>query len=266
MTEQSRTGQSEEGERITAAGQILAQAWETATTIGSFPEGLFPRDVAQAIAIQDEMARRIGDEVVGWKVAGRPGPLVGRIFAPTLFANPATLPLTRFPAPSIECELAFRLLQDLPPRGREYGREEVLGVARLVLTLEIVGRRFTDGKPIPDTDEELREIIADNAANAGLVVGPEIPDWRSLSLLDITVDLRIDGGSSMPLQAREGRNNPDDILVWLVNDLSARGIGIKAGQVVTTGSATILQPLACGSTAVAVYEGLGELRVTLTGS
>ena len=198
-------------EKIAAAGQILADAWKNETLIDALPKDLFPDDIAQAIAIQDEMAKQIGEEVVGWKVAGRPGPLVGRIFESTVFTNPATLSKARFQKAGVECELAFRLDEDLPPRQGEYGRDEVLDAANLVLTLEIIDRRFHNGIPIPNNDDEKLEIIADNAANGGMVVGPEVPGWRSMSLLDITVDLSIDGGPSQPLQPRDGRVDPADV-------------------------------------------------------
>lgn len=255
----------ERDDRIDSAGRLLAEAWRDARTIDALPEGLFPSDVAQATAIQDAMARHIGQEVVGWKVGGAPGPLVGRVFEPSLISSPATLPASRFPTPNLECEFGFRLLGDLPPRQPEYGREEVMNAAALTLTLELTGSRFTDGKHSPETDEDLRAIVADNAAHAALIVGPGIRDWRDLSLLDIAVELRIDGGPILPMQPRENRNHPFDILVWLANELSRRGIGLKAGQIVSTGSATVPQPLRPGNTVRAAYADLGEVMVTLAG-
>ena len=90
-----------------------------------------------------------------------------------------------------------------------------------------------------------------------------IEDWQHRSLLDITVDLRIDGGESRPLVPKEDRTEPFDVLLWTANELSRRGIGLKAGQIVTPGSVNVPEPLPEGATAVAVFEDLGRIAVSL---
>ena len=252
--------------RITLAGQMLADAWNSDTTIDAMPETLFPRNVEDAIAIQDETARLIGEKIVGWKVGGAPGPMVGRIYASRLYASSATLPLRRFPSSRIECEIGFRLTQDLPARPQTYGRDEVCSAAVLAFTIEFTGSRFTNGKHTPDTDKELRAIVADNAAGAGLVTGPEVADWRRLSLLDIPVTLRINGRPPAPPNPREKRTDPAEILVWLANDLSRRSIGLRAGQWVTTGSTTVPGPFVPGDSAVVSYGDFGQIVIALAAS
>lgn len=249
---------------ITAAGELLAKAWRESTTIDSLPEPLFPHDLTEAAAIQTAMAHAIGDTVVGWKVGGAPGPMVGRIFSACLYADTASLPAQqRHHQPGVECEIAFRLDQALPVRPLAYHREEVMNAATLVFTLELVGTRFSNGKHIPDNDHERLTIVADNSAGAGLIVGPEVNDWHALSLLEIPVELRIDEGDPMPLTPSTNRTDPVEILVWLANELSTRDIGLSAGQYVTTGSATLLQLLKPGSTAVARFGNFGEITVSL---
>jgi 2-keto-4-pentenoate hydratase len=248
--------------RAAVAGQMLAKALLDARTIDPLPADLFPADLAEAAAIQDEMARQVGHEVAGWKVGGEAGPMVGRIFTPSLFASPATLPLNQFFAPKIESELGFRLLSDLPPREEKYDSDEVEAACALALTFELTGSRITDGKHSPENEEDMRMIVADNAAHAALVVGSEIRNWQHLSLLDIVVDLRIDGGPVLPMQPRDIRNDPRDILVWLTNELSNRGIGLQAGQLISTGSATVPQPFSEGRHAHAIYADFGEVELT----
>ena len=126
-------------DRIAAAAALLAKAWLDGTTIDAFPDELAPRDEAEATAMQDAMAVRIGEDVVGWKVAGRPGAPFGRIFASTGFDNGATLPAPRYAGNIMECEVGFRLKRDLPPRRRPYGRDEVADAADLSLNIELVG-------------------------------------------------------------------------------------------------------------------------------
>ena len=55
-------------DRITAAASLFAQAWLDGTTIDAFPNDLAPRDLAEAMAMQDAMAAQIGEDIVGWKI------------------------------------------------------------------------------------------------------------------------------------------------------------------------------------------------------
>ena len=248
---------------ILAAATMLAAAWRDARTIDGLPEHLEPRDVAEATAIQDEMAAQIGEAVVGWKVAGAPERPCGRIFASTCFANGAAIPAERFPPLHMECEVGFRLRAPLPPRRRSYGRDEVADAADLAVNVELAGSRLTGGKIVPDDARDLARIVADNAVQAGLVTGACFSDCRERSLLGNTVDLRIDDGEPAPAIPVAGRVEPLDVLVWLANDLSRRGIGLDEGQIVTPGSVTVPQRLAAGSRAVAVFEGLDTITLSL---
>ena len=261
-------------DRIARTASLFAQAWRDDTIIDAVPGDLAPRDLAEATAMQDAMAAAIGEDVVGWKIAGKPGGPMGRIFASTSFEDGATLPLPRYARNIMECEVGFRLKRDLPPREPPYEREEVAAAADLAFNIELVGFRranaveqlaaaFASGGPLPDDEAEMLVNIADNGGNLGLVNGPVIEDWQRRSLLDITVDLRIDGGESRPLLPKENRTEPFDVLLWAANELSRRGIGVKAGQIITPGSVNVPVPLPVGSTAVAVFEDLGQITVSL---
>ena len=261
-------------DRIARTASLFAQAWRDDTIIDAVPGDLAPRDLAEATAMQDAMAAALGEDVVGWKIAGKPGGPMGRIFASTRFESGATLPLPRYARNIMECEVGFRLKQDLPPREPPYEREEVAAAADLALNIELVGFRranaveqlaaaFASGGPLPDDEAEMLVNIADNGGNLGLVNGPVLEDWQRRSLLEITVDLSIDGGESRPLLPKENRTEPIDVLLWAANELSRRGIGLEAGQIITPGSVNVPVPLPVGSTAVAVFEDLGQITVSL---
>jgi len=250
---------------IAKAGTLLAGAWSQSALLEGLPSYLFPGDIHEAAEIQDAMAAMIGDAVVGWKVAGAPGPMVGRIFASHCHQGAVTLPArqTRH-QPALECEIGFQVTRDFPARAQAYGREEVAKAALLTFTIEIVGTRFANGRHIPDTEEQRLVILADNAAGAGLVVGPQLADWHDLELLDIPIELRVDGGAKEPANPLP-RHDPVDTLHWLVNELSDRDIGLRSGQFVTTGSATKLCLLQPGSSAVATFGDYGAIEIALEG-
>lgn len=84
------------GDGIARTAALFAQAWRDDTIIDAVPGDLAPRDLAEATAMQDAMAAAIGEDVVGWKIAGKPGGPMGRIFASTSFENGATPPLPRY--------------------------------------------------------------------------------------------------------------------------------------------------------------------------
>ena len=249
---------------VAEAGEALAQAWRSHRRIAHFTNRLFPTHRAQAQAIQDAMASAIGERVVGWKVAGVPGPMVGRVFESALYQLPARLPAwLAAHAPMVECEWGFELLGDLPPRPGGYGDDEVSASVNLRMMIEIVGTRFENGKHLPDNETDRLAIIADNAAGTALCVGPVVHDWRAMRLLDVPITLTIDGGEAAPNNPTSLRTEPLDILVWLANELSGRNIGLQSGQFVTTGSANVLQAIRPGNEAVAVFGDFATLKLCM---
>jgi 2-keto-4-pentenoate hydratase len=55
--------------------------------------------------------------------------------------------------------------------------------------------------------------------------------------------------------------DPRIALTWLANHLSKRGIGLKAGDIVTTGTCITPLPIAPGDRVIAEFLGLGQVTV-----
>ena len=68
----------------------------------------------------------------------------------------------------VECELAVRLGRDLPQAAAPYTRESVRGaVSEVMAAFELIEDRFADYK-----SSKALSLIADNAWNGGVVLGP----------------------------------------------------------------------------------------------
>ena len=100
------------------------------------------------------------------------------------------------------------------------------------------GTRFSGERLNTQIEADFLQQYAYNAGCLGVVVGDDIEDWQELSLRDLKVELTVDG-SPVPSMPLERRREPLDVLVWLVNGLSQRGIGLEAGQVTILGAAAI---------------------------
>ena len=137
----------------------LAGARRDARAIPAWPAARIPGDLAEAYRLQAAVASDLG-AIGGWKVAavtpaqreslGVPVPIAGPLLAPWMHdarAERPTLHAARFIAPKLECEFAFELARDLPPRpARPYSREEVgAAIAALRIAVEIVLTRSHDG-------------------------------------------------------------------------------------------------------------------------
>eukprot|EP01043_Picozoa_sp_COSAG02_P017859 COSAG02_NODE_819_length_16803_cov_6.292924_14_plen_100_part_00 len=62
-----------------------------------------------------------------------------------------------------------------------------------------------------------------------------------------------------------GGVDPSANVVTVVNDLSSRGITLKAGELVITGAVAVTKDCKPGDHVVVSYEGLGEVSCTLAG-
>jgi 2-keto-4-pentenoate hydratase len=258
------------------ASDLLFGHWRDGLRLPSLPGGLRPETRAEGYAIQACLEARSAKPLFGWKIAATSGagqahiavdgPLAGRLLAERAFESGATRPLGANHMLVAEPEFAFRMGRDLPPRDTAYGTEEVLAaVEALHPAIELPDSRFDDFTLVGAA-----QLIADDACAHEFVLGPaaERP-WRELDLARHPVVGTVEGPAVGKLQRQgSGANvleDPRRALTWLVSELSAHGLTLKAGEVVTTGTCLTPLPIAAGDEVRAHFGVLGKVSLRIEG-
>lgn len=260
-------------QRFLAAGRKLAEAWLRAGVIDGLAEDELPATRAEAYAIQDAMAEAIGEAVTGWKVGatspkmreldGHDDVIPGRLFASTTTVGTSVeLPADRYPDARAETEFAFRLTADVPPREGPWTEAELAPIAVFHPAVEIIGNRYPKGAGARKVGT--LETIADNGGGIGFVFGAPLEDWRDIDFRNHVIRLTVDGGAPAENFLGDMRCLPIQAVADLVNHLGSRGIGLKAGDFVSTGAATVPQHVSRGSHVAADYGILGKIEVRFT--
>lgn len=244
---------------MNAAVLALLEARATRRWLTELPDA--PTDMEGVYAIQDAVARRLGP-VVAWKVgATAPDavPFRAPIHAETLFEGVERLPAALFQVIGMEAEIAYRMARDLPPRDEPYTRDEVLdAVASVHPAFEIVDTRFAGYGSQPRPSH-----LADQCNHGALVVGPAIAGWRSLDPLAERIALDVDGETKIEVVGGNSGGDAVRLLVWMANEGASAFGGLRAGQVVTTGSPIGTIVVAPGSRSVARYGTMGTIALTV---
>jgi 2-keto-4-pentenoate hydratase len=213
-----------------------------------------PADFEEGFTIQDRVVAALASPAIGWKVMAVPqGPV---IFAPILQSGRVTDGGTWEvvgPEPAgIELEIAFRMGRDVPAGASPAQVLDAVASAHVVF--ELCQSRIAEPAKQPR-----HVMLADCIANAGLVVGPEIPGWRSANLKERTGRLLVDGKVYI-----EGKSvDPIGALQMLKPALTARGKPLAAGQVVITGSLIGMNWLTGRHALKGAIDGLGEVAIQL---
>jgi len=174
------------------------------------------------------------------------------------FADGGLVPTERFIATRVEAELAFVMKSRLS--GPDCTLFDVLNATDFVVpALEILDTRVERVDPQTKATRKIFDTIADNAANAGIVLG-----GRPIRPLD--ADLRWIGA----LCYRNGQleetglaagvlNHPATAVAWLANKIAPNGLALEAGQVVLAGS--FIRPIETkkGDTIQADYGAYGSV-------
>lgn len=191
------------------------------------------------------------------KLLNVPGPIAGDIFAGTVHQGRATLRLDDYVRPGIETELAVRIARDVRPEEAPWTVERIAAVVAAVMpAIEIVDDRYQDFKAAG-----AGTIIADNAFNAGSILGPETTDWQGLPLDRLTAKTLIDGMVVATGLSDELLGHPLQALVWLADRYAGLGRTLEAGRFVSLGTITPVQWIAEPCTVEIEVEGLGGVGV-----
>lgn len=230
---------------------------------------LVPPDKATAYRVARMVEEELGWEVAGWKIAAMKeglqqqlrtdSPIYGRVFAPLIVESPGSVQHARQCSPIPEVEFQARLGADLPPRVRSYGVEEVTeAVASLHPGIELAECRFVHDAAFPP----LTAVLADGAGSGTIVYGPAIANWQRRDIAGQEVILTCNGTTRRKGTAAEVIDHPMVPLTWLANELSRTGIGLKEGQMISTGTLTGMLRPKPGETYVADFGPLGSVTAT----
>lgn len=193
---------------------------------------------------------------------GVSGPVYGHIMSENLLAAGATFACNPHCGPGVECEIAFRLGEDLPPAPEPYGRDAVASRIDAVMpSIEIVENRYGDFR-----DCSLALLTADDFFHKACVIGEPVTAWRDLALADSTGRLAVNGEQRASGVGSEVLGDPLNAVVWLAEQLAARNVGLMAGQIISTGSMIPVQWIDSLPAQIEIHiDGVGASEVELTG-
>src|SRR5215471_5782854 len=151
------------------------------------------------------------------------------------FTDGGLIPSDRFIATRIEAELAFVMSKRLAGPGCTMF--DVLNATDFIVpALEILDTRIERVDPTTKATRKIFDTVADNAANAGIVLG-----GRPIKPLD--ADLRWIGALCFKNGQLEETglaagvlNHPATAVAWLANKIAPHGLALEPGQVVLAGS------------------------------
>ncbi len=239
-----------------AATLLLSARRHTSPRLDGLPASLRPESEGDAYRIQQAVVAGLGG-IAGWKV-GSPSPAATRFTcaplpAGTVSDGPAAI---QGSDRGVEAEIAVRLSRDLPAREAPYTIDDIrTAIGSAHPAIEVLESRFMDLEVAGPLSA-----LADSLSNHSLVLGPAITTWQQIDLASETVRLIADG-----VEIKSGAGNPGGemlrLVVWLANEGARWAGGMRAGQVITTGSWTGKDYVRPGAEVVARFAQCGDATV-----
>jgi 2-oxo-hept-3-ene-1,7-dioate hydratase len=256
---------------IAAAARALDGAERTRTQIGLLSLAHPGMDMDDAYAVQAawmELKRAAGRKIIGRKIGLTSKamqqalnidiPDSGILLDDMLFSDGATIPKGRFIQPRIEAEIAF--VMKAPLKGPGVTPADVIAATDTIQpALEVLDTRIQRVDPQTKKARTVFDTIADNAANAGIVLGgrrlkPGEADMRWMGAIVYRNGEVEETGLGAGVL-----DDPALSMAWLANRLAQYGDQIHEGEIVLSGS--FIRPVECppGSKIVADFGPYGTV-------
>jgi 2-keto-4-pentenoate hydratase len=202
-----------------------------------------PASIPDAYDIQERyvaLLRGKHGDAVGYKVGltsapmqtfcGIDHPIAGVVLATRVHPSGATVRRPDFGRLGLEFEIAIRIKSDVPVTGMPCTTEMIAPhIDGVSAAIELVDDRSADY-----TNLDVLSLVADNSWNGGIVLSEFATTWPDLeAVLGRATKDHVAIGEG---HGRDILGHPFNSVAWLATQLASRGAGLKAGQVVMTGS------------------------------
>ena len=257
---------------VSTAASALFEAEQNRQQIGLLSMNYPGMDMDDAYAVQSalvDMKRAAGRKVIGWKIGltskamqyalGIDIPDSGILFDDMEFAHGTKVPAGHFIQPRIEAEIAFKVNGTLEG---SVTREDVIAATEFVApSIEILDTRILRADPDTGQTRNVCDTISDNAANAGIVLGPQRHSPADFDLRWVGSIVSRNGEVEETGLGAGVLNDPVAGIVWLVRRLADYGQKVEAGEIVLSGS--FVRPVECpsGSQIRADFGPFGEVEI-----
>lgn len=256
---------------VETAARTLQDHRNRVAPLEALPDSCRPTTTDEGYSVQQALIalriREHGARTIGWKIgATNPGarellgvsePFFGVLLDTMTSDSPASFTASAMFQRVIEPEIALLIGADLDPADAPFDAAAIRRAVQAVLpAIEIVDTALAAGLKAGGPS-----LIADDGSHGHWIKGAPVSDWQTLDLVEHKTSLAIDGAV-----VREGRGGnveggPFAATAWLANALAARGLGLKAGEYVTTGTTTQPAPAAAGQTVRADFGSLGHVEI-----
>jgi 2-oxo-3-hexenedioate decarboxylase/2-keto-4-pentenoate hydratase len=256
---------------IRAAAKTIAAARRNRTPLAPLANAAAPQTEAEGYRIQDAIHDLLAADfggLAGYKIGctsavmqqylGIPHPCSGGVFAKGVFESGASLSTKDFVRVGVECEIAVRLARDLSPTEAPFTAEWMAeSVEAYYPAIEIVDDRYVDWQTLGAPT-----LVADDFFAAGCVLGAPVARSAAPDLLKVVGRALINGAEAGQGTGADVSGHPHNALAWLANHLAADGKGLRAGEIVLTGSLVKTVWLKAGDAVMMELAGLGRVEAT----
>lgn len=156
--------------------------------------------------------------------------------------------------PKVEPEIAFLMAEDL--QGVNVTAEDVLQATKYVApALEVIDSRYKDFR------FTLVDVVADNCSSAKFIVGSKWISPNAIDLGNIGMVMSKNGKVEQTGSSAAVLGHPANAIAWAVNELGARGKGLKKGDIILSGAMSEAIAFQSGDSVIAQFDGLGSVTM-----
>ncbi len=226
--------------------------------------------VAGAYGIQQELLKKLtteGDVIVGGKIGlsskanqekfGINEPIFGHLLASMVIPEGDPITIDSMFRPIVEPEISFLLSEDLKGPGVTVGNV-LSATAGVMPAFEIADSRYET--PI----SRIEDNIADNSGAAIVILGGKLTKIDNLDLRLVGMIFEENGEVISTGAGAAVLGNPAQAVANLVNRWADFNIGLKAGDIVISGTPVAAVPAEAGDSFNAIFDRLGTVSVSFS--
>jgi 2-keto-4-pentenoate hydratase len=255
--------------KIFAAAEIIASARLDRAPLKPLSGDAAPRTEADGYRIQHAVHGLLAADFgarAGYKIGctsavmqqylGIPHPCGGGVFEKGVHDSGVLLRAKDFVRVGVECEIAVSIARDLVPTEAPFTAEWVAeSIEAYYPAMEIVDDRYVDWQTLGAPT-----LVADDFFAAGCVLGTPVARSSAPNLLEVIGRAFVNGDEAGRGTGADVLGHPHNALAWLANHLAVDGKGLRAGEIVLTGSLVKTVWLTAGDRVRMELEGLGTVK------